>query len=244
MVRIMKEVTDPELLAQLNGIDNAGLKEVTDPEILAQLGDIKPSNEYKFPTSAMQVINAIQPGTRDKARTVLDQGLQGLPLVGTFADEATGAIGGAIAPALAALQGKEGLQFSPIRERMQQGVDLSQNNVKTQQQKYPLLSLGSQVAGGGLASGAAATTKSGQAIINSLGNSGFLGRTAKGGALGAITGAAYDAGNNEGSFTDRIKQSGNGAIYGGIAGAATPIAAAGINAVKNAVILCLIHLSI
>lgn len=37
MVRTMREVTDPEILAQLNGAASSGLKEVTDLAILAQL---------------------------------------------------------------------------------------------------------------------------------------------------------------------------------------------------------------
>lgn len=68
----MKKVTDPELLAQLNG------KKVTDPAILAQLNQVKaPIEKESF------------------AETAFDQGLQGATF--GFADEITDRIGAGIA---------------------------------------------------------------------------------------------------------------------------------------------------
>jgi len=153
----------------------------------------------------------------------------GVPIIGGALNKADAATNALIAPVLNPLFSKENqLQGSTFGERYQNS--LAQQNGQDQQfqSDHPIISTGSQIAGGigalgGLASAAPAAG-------SALGLSGSLGaRTVAGGLSGAALGGADAAVRSEGD-PEAIA---TGAATGGLLGAVAPAAGAVIGGVAN-----------
>lgn len=144
------------------------------------------------------------------ARTALDQSLQGATF--GFADEITDRIGAGIASLVTG---------TPYSENLDAGREMSQERMQRQMEQRPALSIGSQLAGGILTSGAASTTAPGKALTSSLGRGGLGLRAAKGAGAGAASGALYGAGT--GTEGNRLESAAEGAGLGAAFGAAAPI---------------------
>lgn len=156
-------------------------------------------------------------------RTIFDQSLQGATF--GLADEVQDRIGAGIASLMT---------DESYDDLLQEARGMSQDRLQEQLKQRPALSIASNLAGGLLTGGAASTTKAGTAIGNSLRSGGLPARMAKGFAAGATSGAAYGAGSaKEGERLEGAKQ---GAIYGGVGGAALPAAGAALKGAGDAII--------
>lgn len=167
-------------------------------------------------------------------RTALEQGMQGATF-GT-SDEITDRIGSAIAPYIPEFMGgnPEVMKDSTYDSRLQEARAGSKDRLAAQMQEHPVISIGSQLAGGVLTGGAGATTKAGSSLASSLRSGNIAARVAKGGLAGAASGAAYGAGTAEEG--KRLEGAGQGALIGGVGGAVIPAAGAALRGVKNAII--------
>lgn len=186
----------------------------------------------KYPDAVKQIVPKMaEPSV---GRTVVDQALQGVPLVGTFMDEAAGTLGGLGAKAYDKITGQHLFDNQGAGDMVNQGIDNAQQNVKNELQQRPGLSIGSQLISGLATGGVAAGTNAGQAITSALGSGSLPARFAKGLAAGATSGAAYGAG--AGTDGNRLQEAGQNALYGGAIGGALPVAGATLSAVKNSIL--------
>lgn len=156
-------------------------------------------------------------------RTLFDQGMQGATF--GFADEIQDRIGAGIASVFTDESYDDLLGYA--RED-------SQKRLQKQMQDRPGASIAANIAGGLVTGGAAATTKAGTAVGNSLRAGGLPARIAKGSMAGAASGAAYGAGTSEDG--KRLEGAGQGALYGAVGGAAIPAAGAALKGAGNAII--------
>lgn len=150
--------------------------------------------------------------SKQKHRALLEQGLQGIPILGSFTDEAANLGGAAIAKIATG---------EPFSDLYKQATALSEERLKRQQKQFPEVSLGAQIGTGLLTGVAGAGTKTGAAIIDRLSSGGRLARTAKGALAGAATGAVY--GSGAGDEGERIESSLTGGVIGGALGGALPV---------------------
>lgn len=177
------------------------------------------------------------------ARTVLDQGLQGATF--GFADEVTDRVGAGIASLVTG---------QPYNELLQEARGLTSERQERQFEQNPLISIGSNVAGGlvtGVAgavpkvlSGTAAKTglrgalnavpQAGANIGNIVRSGNVAARAGKGAALGTASGAAFGAGTAEDG--ERLSGARQGAVLGGLTGAAIPVVGAAGRGVKDAIV--------
>jgi len=148
-------------------------------------------------------------------RTILDQSLQGATF--GFADEVTDRIGAGIASLVT------GEKYGDL---LQEARNMSKERMAAQLEQNPGTSIVSNLAGGLLTGGAAASTKAGGAIANSLRTGGTAARIGKGVASGAATGALYGAGAADDG--QRLKGAGQGAVLGGMVGGAVPAVGAAV----------------
>jgi lysozyme len=156
-------------------------------------------------------------------RTILDQGMQGATF--GFADEVTDRIGAGIASL--ATGEKYGELLNEARDR-------GKNRLQQQFEQNPVTAISANVGGSLLTGGAAATTKAGAAVGNSLRGGGTLARIGKGTLAGAASGGLYGAGtSDEGK---RLEGATQGALIGGTIGGAIPAVGATASKVKQAVI--------
>src|SRR6185312_339313 len=153
----------------------------------------------------------------------------GVPVIGGALNKADAATNALIAPVLNPLFSKENqLQGNTFGERYQNS--LAQQNGQDQQfqSDHPIISTGSQIAGGIGALGGLASAV--PAAGSALGLSGSLGaRTVAGGLSGAALGGADAAVRSEGD-PEAIA---TGAATGGLLGAVAPAAGAVIGGVAN-----------
>lgn len=168
-----------------------------------------------------------------QGRTALDQGLQGATF--GWADEITDplgvAIGSFIKHPIDTLKGE--VNDPDLADAITNVRQDSKERLKAEFQQHPVTSIASQIAGGALTTGYLASTAPGAVIADTLGSGGTAARIAKGAAAGASSGALYGAGAaDEGK---RLEGAGEGAIYGGVVGAAIPAASAAIKGTKDVV---------
>ena len=179
----------------------------------------QPWLKYQQP-EAKQVI------PESKARTVLDQGLQGATY--GFADEITDRLGAGIA-SLATDESYDSL--------LKEARGMSKERLQQQMKQNPEYAIPANIAGALLTSGAGLSTKAGGALANSLRTGGTGMRIAKGAGAGAVSGGLYGAGAAEEG--KRLEDGGEGALYGGIIGGAIPAVGAGLSAtgkgIKNTI---------
>lgn len=171
-----------------------------------QAGDVKPWERYSAPAPEAK---------EGLARTVFDQGMQGATF--GFADEITDRLGAA---------GAALLTDQTYDDLYDEARQLTNERQARQLEQRPGASIASNIAGGLLTGAAGATTKAGAAIGSSLRTGNAAARIAKGALAGATSGGVYGLG--AGAEGERLQSAGQGALYGGIAGAAIPaIGAAG-----------------
>lgn len=246
---MMREVTDPNILAQLNGT-SSGLKEVTDPAILAQLnGEVAPTpgladfhnpqitktapkNPFFEDDPLLNFLGKTARTESEAAPVILNQTQQGVPLVGTFMDEAAGTLGGLGALAYDKATGRN--LFKGANDAIGGGQDIAAKDIINLQQEKPVLSALSQLGSGlGLS---AASLKNAPKIISSLRSSNLPARALQGGLAGAASGALYGLGAGEDG--ERLDNAGQTALLGGALGASIPaglsLANAALGGVKRA----------
>ena len=161
----------------------------------------------------IETSQAVPQETRgDRARLLLDQGLQGLPLVGTFTDEATdflGALGAGVVTGT-----------NPI-DLYKYGRDDTQSRINNQLEQHPVASTLAQLSSGIGVGGAVATgTKLGTMANNMLRSGSTAQRIGKGALAGQATGALYGAGSSEDG--GMAQGAASGALLGGAFGAGLP----------------------
>ena len=189
--------------------------------------DASTQSFFHTPESAQE-----QQIAKEQNRAALEQGLQGATF--GFGDEIAGTLGGLGAKAYDALTGQNLFQGQSPGDVAQQGRELAAKQIKTEQQNYPALSVGSNLAGGLLTGGAGAETAGGAALANSLRTGNVAMRAAKGAIAGAASGGLYGAGTAEQG--QELQGAEQGAIGGAILGGALPIVGATMGAVKNAIL--------
>jgi len=211
-------------------IEDGTKLELPDGSTPDQIDDVIGS--YKQTAAPITKAAASKPGL---ARTVFDQGMQGA--TANFADEATSALA-AIPVAIATGQS--------IPSAYRAGQALSKEQLGNQQEQRPITSLASQIGGGLVTGGAAASTKPGAMVANSLGSGmgkggplaqralRLLAKTGIGGVTGAASGGLYGAGAADAG--ERINAAKSGAAIGGAIGAAVPAAGAALGAGVGAVL--------
>lgn len=196
----MKIVTDPELIAELENASQSQQqsKVVTDPQLIAEL-----EGTDQMPGAEPSI-----------SRTVLDQALQGATF--NFSDEAAAGIGALYAKLL----GGEATANKSLGELYDEAKNLASQQLQAQQEANPVTAIASQLAGGVLTGGAAATTKAGQGLVKNLATGGLPVRMLKGAAVGAGSGAVAGAGAGEEG--NRLESAGYGAGAGAALGGAIP----------------------
>lgn len=178
-------------------------------------------------------------------KTMLDQGTQGATF--GFGDEVTDRLGASIAALTQDPQGflKGEVSDPALAEQIASAPQQTKQALSSEWQNHPVISLGSQLAGGLLTGGAANEAASGTAIGSLLSGSqaaqgaGFGGKAAnillnmaKGGSVGSASGALYGAGTADPG--QRLQGAGQSAVLGGLVGAAIPGVAAGISGLAGA----------
>lgn len=171
--------------------------------------EIKAVLRKKFPPQQQAAPQSI-------GKTVLDQSLQGATF--GFADEVTDRMGAGIATL-----GGAGSYSDLLKEAR----NTTKEDLAAQLQQNPGTSILSNLAGGLLTGGAAATTKAGAALGNSVRGGNLAARVVKGIAPGAATGGLYGAGTAEDG--KRLEGAKSGAVYGAAIGGALPLAGAGLS---------------
>lgn len=185
--------------------------------------EIKGFISQKFPDISASKETTVKQPRESLANTVFQQGMQGATF--GFADEPMDVIGAAIASAA-----DKDLSFG---DAYKQARELTKESLSRQMQQRPVTSILSNIAGGMLTGGAAASTKLGASLLNNL-RSGSLGaRAVKGAISGSATGGVYGAGTGEDG--NRIESAKRGAAIGGILGAAMPVAGAAISKLNTRV---------
>lgn len=149
-------------------------------------------------------------------RTAFDQGMQGATF--GFADEISDRLGAAIAVPFT------GQSYDDL---YQEARNLTKERQARQFEQNPVTSIGANILGGLVTGGAGATTKAGSATGNFLRSGNTAARIGKGALAGAASGAAYGAGTSEDG--ERLDGAEQGAILGGITGAAIPAIGAAVS---------------
>ena len=172
-----------------------------------------------------------------QARTAFDQGMQGATF--GFADEPMDLFGSMIAKGSDLFRSKENELYADksLKDVYKEARGQSKERLAQEFEQHPVTSIASNLAGGLLTGGAAASTKAGGAVANSLRTGGLPARIAKGAAAGAASGGLYGAGAAEEGH--RLEGAGKGAAYGAAIGGAIPAVGAAVSSTvkgtKNAI---------
>ncbi len=126
-------------------------------------------------------------------------------------------------------------KLSDVSGDYNQALNIERGAEKNFNQQHPVLSLGSQLAGG-LATGiAGGQTASGQALASSLGSGSLPARMLKNAAVSATSGGLYGFGSGEGDAENRLQSAEHGALVGGAVGSAIPAVGAALNKVGGGI---------
>lgn len=185
----------------------------------------------KFPTQLTQsqeqpqtIIDEKNTQKEGIARTVFDQGLQGL--TSGFADESTDRLGAAIGSLVTG---------QPYSDMYNQARELTKERARRQFQQHPIASIASNV-GGGLVTGAAGSaTKIGGALGGLIKSGNLPSKIIKGAMAGAASGATYGAGSSDDG--KRAEGAVTGAELGGIGGAILPTIGSALSKVNTKTII-------
>lgn len=157
---------------------------------------------------------------------------RGVPVVGAFLDEANAATGAALDPLVPqALADALGIEKLPgdFQQRYEAALKQQRGMDAAFDEENPVLSPALQVAGGMAAGGALlkGAPVAGKAILG-MGGKTTAGQVAAGAASAGGLGAAHGFGSGEGTFEDRLVESGKGAAFGAVLGGAFPVLAKGL----------------
>ena len=177
----------------------------------------------KFPNEAARLKGKSQTGSFD---TAITQGFQGIPFIGTFSDEAGDAINA---------RARSLLSDRTYDDIYKENRVFSQAKINQQQDDRPILSFGSQMAGGLGPLGVISKVGKVAGLANKLRNTSALGKIGTGLGLGATSGFAYGTGAAEGDLSERAKEGVAPALFGGALGGAIPASALAAGKIKNAV---------
>lgn len=214
-----------KILSSLNPISSANAAEVKQPQDLgAELGYSSPQQPQQAQTQDLGAELGYKPQNKpDTFDTVGDQFLQGATF--GFGDEAQSALAAA---ALSAMNGKS------LKENYDAAKTVSKNRLQQEVHDSPVTSVVSNLGGGFATALAGGATKAGAAVGDWLGAGNLPVRMAKGALAGTASGGLYGAGTaDEGG---RLAGAISGAKTGAIVGGAIPPVAAGVGAVKNAIL--------
>lgn len=157
-------------------------------------------------------------------------------LTSGFAQGATFGLGDEAISGVAALRSAyDKGSLSDVSNDYNQALGIERGAEKNFSQQHPVLSIGSQLAGGlatGLAGGQTAT---GRAVASSLGEGSLPARMLKNAAVGATSGGLYGLGSGEGGFENRLQSGEQGALVGGAVGAAVPAVGAAYDKLKGGI---------
>lgn len=219
----MRPVTDPNLIAQLEGGgQQSQLRAVREPSVLAQL---EYGLDFSGPDEDVRAAIAKLPETEKKrahdiwgqyrvqktyqgtGQTPQPELAKGIPFVGPFLDEASAGIQGLVHNITGfGRPYDEALAFERAHERAAEAAS-------------PVMSPVGKIAAG-IATG-------GPLVGRFAASPTLAGRVGQGVALGAGVGAVEGFGHGEGSFAERAGDAGTGAAVGAGVGAAFPVAASG-----------------
>lgn len=214
------------------------------------VGDTPPTESYnRFAKYVETDKQEPQSANTSWNRTIGDQFLQGATF--NTSDEIRAGIGSAYAKGSDLFRSDQDKLFADksIGSLYDESLSNERADLRAQFEESPVLSIGANIAGGLATGAAAASTKAGTAIANSIGRgllpeaTGFLGKTAnaatkvlQAGATGAASGGAYSFGSGEGGFDNRIQDAEQGAILGGAVGVAAPVIAGTASKIKSAIL--------
>lgn len=153
--------------------------------------------------------------------------VRGIPVAGSFLDEAASALNATIAPALNAVLPSGSQEFTQPtwQERYDAALAKGRGMDKAFDTANPGTSLASQVVGGTIATLPLAATAAGARLLGLTGDT-MLGRIGSGMASGAGIGAASGYGSGEGGVANRLESAGTGSAIGAGFGIAAPVVGA------------------
>lgn len=209
----MRQVTDPALLAQLNGTSKQGADEqllsVFEPEQAPQ----RPKKKVTDPALLSRLNSKENQDNGEEqgiARTAFDQSMQGATF--GFSDEVQDRIGALIASTYT------GEKYEDL---IKVAREASKSRLSAQFEQNPGTAIAANLAGAigtGIAGGA---TKAGTALANTIRTGGLAARVAKTGLAGAASGTLAGAGTADDGRI--LEGAGTGAAIGGVLGGAAPV---------------------
>lgn len=217
----MKPVTDPALLAQLDGKeDSQKLTGVRDPAVLAKL---EYDLDLNAPTKDIRAKIAALPATERKrahdiwadhrvsktSALTVPQPARGIPIIGPYLDEATALIQSGIA----------GLTDNNFGAPYDEALAEQRARDRAADASYPVESAIGKMAAG-IATG-------GPLFARIAPKATLPGRVGQGAGVGASVGAIEGYGHGEGSASDRFSKAQEGAGFGASVGAVLPVGMAG-----------------
>lgn len=233
-------VTDPELLAQLNGSgpvsDPALLKQLNAPiRSFEDLGKALQSGSVRYTDLPKAEQEVVARGERNPVSDKIRGFARGVPFIGAFSDEINARLN-------AATGGLTGSKAPTYDQRVEDNLAYERTLDRTFDADNPIQSIGSQLVGGVAGTIAAAPAAAASGALNvggrlllGTGAKTLPGAVARGATAGGLQAAAAGAGDAEGGFTERA----TGAVYGAPLGAAVggvgPLAFAGAGRAFSAV---------
>lgn len=184
----------------------------------------------RIPQKAAQ--NATQPAPETSGvNNAIRATARGVPVLGSFLDEANAATNATLDPYIGGLFGGPRVEGDTWGERYENALSMQRGMDRNFDEQNPALSTGLQI-GGGLATGGALLRGApaiGSKFLGIVPSSASLGTKAAAGALsGGAIGAAHGFGSGEGGLENRLGTAGGGGLIGAGLGAAAPAVAHGI----------------
>lgn len=230
-------VTDPAILAQLNGqqpaagpvTDPALLKELNSPlRSFEELGKVLKSGSKRFTELPKAEQEIVARGERNPVSDKVRGFVRGVPFIGAFSDEINARL-------MAATGGLTGSKAQTYDQRVEDNLAYERTLDGTFDQDNPIQSLGSKVAGGVVGTIAAAPAAAASGALNvggrlllGTGAKTLPGAVARGATAGGLQAAAAGAGDAEGGFVERSTGAVTEAPVGALLGGGMPVAISGI----------------
>jgi hypothetical protein len=237
-------VTDPAILAQLNGqqpaagpvTDPALLKELNSPlRSFEELGKVLKSGSKRFTELPKAEQEIVARGERNPVSDKVRGFVRGVPFIGAFSDEINARL-------MAATGGLTGSKAQTYDQRVEDNLAYERTLDSTFDQDNPIQSLGSKVAGGVVGTIAAAPAAAASGALNvggrlllGTGAKTLPGAVARGATAGGLQAAAAGAGDAEGGFVERSTGAAQAAPLGTAVGGLGPLAFAGAGRAYSAV---------
>lgn len=191
-------------------VRNAAIVDLYGEQPTSQVSGFIPVDINKVKLDEPQAQMQAQPKEEPSiSRTALEQGLQGATF--GFSDEIMNRIGALIASKVT------GEDYGKL---LDEATKTTSSRMKSQVEENPVTSIVSNIGGALLTGGAGASTKAGSAVASRLASGNLAARMGKAALAGAASGGLYGAGSAEEG--QRMQGAGEGAIFGGVLGGATP----------------------